>query len=89
MRTLSIRIPDELDNRLQRESRRAHRKRSELVREALGRYLEEAERRRFMERMVRAAEALRDDPEVRTVGEEFAIAEAEALRRAEAPEEER
>lgn len=37
MRTLCIRIPDELDERLGRESRRVHRRRSEMVREAVGR----------------------------------------------------
>lgn len=83
MRTLSIRIPDQLDDRLQRESKTAHRKRSELVREAVARYLEEAERRRFSDRMVRAACALKDDPEIRAVAEEFAASEAEALRRGE------
>jgi len=84
MRTLSIRIPDELDERLERESKRARRKRSELVREAVGRYLEELERQRFMDRMVRAASALKGDPEIRSVAEEFAESEAEALRFAEA-----
>jgi metal-responsive CopG/Arc/MetJ family transcriptional regulator len=89
MRTLSIRIPDQLDDRLQRESKTARRKRSELVREAVARYLEEAERRRFNDRMVRAASALKDDPEIRAVAEEFAVSEAEALRRGESnPEEE-
>ncbi|MGD2114924.1 MAG: ribbon-helix-helix domain-containing protein [Acidobacteriota bacterium] len=83
MRTLSIRIPDELDELLERESKRVHRKRSELVREAVGRYLEDLERRRFMDRMVRAADALRGDPEVGAVAEEFEVAEAEALRLAE------
>jgi len=79
MHTLSIRIPDELDERLGRESKIADRKRSELVREALVRYLEALERERFMDRMIRAAGALEGDPEVRAVAGEFAAAEQEAL----------
>lgn len=85
MRTLSIRIPDALEERLEREAKVAHRKRSDLVREAVGRYLEELERERFTSEMVRAANAVSRDPEIERVAKEFAEAEAEALERAEAP----
>lgn len=85
MRNLSIRVPDELEERLDREARESGKRRSELAREALDTFLDESEKRRFMREIAAAARELRGDPEVRAVQEDFAAADAEALEIAEGP----
>lgn len=58
MSHISIRLPDELDARLDKEARLAGKKRSELVREAIAVYLRRLERARFIGDMAREARAL-------------------------------
>lgn len=91
MINISLRLPDELARKLERETRLERRGRSEIVREALDRYLTEKERARFMADMVREARAVYGDAEnvaaAREMSEEFLPAENEALERTEgAPE---
>lgn len=63
MSNISIRLPDDLENKLGEEARRAHKKRSELAREAIADYLQRVEHERFMSEMRRAAKALYSNPE--------------------------
>lgn len=72
MSNISIRLPDELEQKLDQEARRSHKKRSELAREAISDYLQRLERERFMAEMVRAAKALYADPDARREGLEIA-----------------
>jgi metal-responsive CopG/Arc/MetJ family transcriptional regulator len=85
MKTISIRVPEETDRRLAEEARIEGKRRSDLARDALDRYLDESERKRFMAGMVAAAARLAGDPEARAVEEDFAAADAEALEIAEGP----
>jgi predicted transcriptional regulator len=89
MKTLSIRVPDEIEERLDEEARLAGKRKSELARDALGRFLDERERERVMAEMRRALEFLSSDPdavaEIREISEEFAVADAESLEIAEGP----
>jgi len=52
MSTLSVRLPEDLERRLETEARLAQRGRSELVREAVQEYLARHEQDRFMREMV-------------------------------------
>ena len=58
MSNISIRLPDELEARLDREARLSGKKRSELAREAIVSYLQRTERARFVADMVQEARAL-------------------------------
>jgi len=72
---LNVRLPEELESRLEAEALRSRRSRSDLVRDAIGAYLAERERERFMQAMGRAAKAIGDDEssarESREMAEEF------------------
>ena len=85
MSNMSLRLPKELAQKLSREMRIARRGRSEIVREALERYLAEKERERLMADMVRAARAVYGDPgqmdAARRISEDFLAAENEGLDR--------
>jgi len=63
MSHLSVRLPDEIDSRLDQEARLSGCKRSEVVREAVGLYLAQRERERLIAEMKQAAEALSSDSE--------------------------
>lgn len=63
MSNISIRLPEDLENKLEEEAQRAHKKRSELAREAIADYLQRVERERFLDDMVRAARVLYSNPE--------------------------
>ncbi|MDZ7851077.1 MAG: ribbon-helix-helix protein, CopG family [Halomonas sp.] len=52
MSTLSIRFPDDLEQRLDEEARRVHKGRSELVREAVQDYVSRREKEHFIQDMV-------------------------------------
>ena len=78
MGVLSLRLDDELDAQLSREAQRENRSRSELAREALGAFLRERERQRFIDEVARAARAL-DPAESRAVAEEALPSGNEAL----------
>ena len=81
MTSLSLRIPDDLVARLEQEAAREQRGRSEIVRDALDRYLAEKERQRFMADIVREAQAVYGDPAARAesleLAEQFLEAEDE------------
>lgn len=79
MRTLSVRLPDRLDRRLDEEARDEGRSRSELAREAIVEYVEKRERQRFLATLAAEARALRDAAEGRRVAEEMLPMENEAL----------
>ena len=87
MAHINLRLPDELADKLEQETRLERRGRSEIVREALDRYLSEKARERLMAEMVREARAVYGDPksveEARRIAEEFLPAENESLERAE------
>lgn len=87
MKTLSIRVPDELEERLDEEARLTGKRKSELARDVLGRFLDERERERLLAEMLRAAEFISTDPdavaETRRISEELAVADAESLEIAE------
>jgi predicted transcriptional regulator len=86
MSTVSLRIPDELDERLNQEARRENRPRSELLREALIEYLERKEKERCLSDFVAEARTGYGHPEVardaRTIAEDFLELENEALNNA-------
>ncbi len=87
MANISLRLPEELARKLNEETRLERRGRSEIVREALDRYLAEKERERFMADMVREARAVYGDPQNAAAGqemsEEFLPAENADLEQAE------
>jgi len=67
MPALSLRLPEELEHRLEEEARREGVLRSDVVRQALSDYLARRERERFMNELVAearagyAVEAIRDE----------------------------
>ena len=63
MSHLSVRLPEEVEHRLDREAELTGRSRSALVREAVGQYLTQRERDRMIEEMKRAARVLSSDPD--------------------------
>jgi predicted transcriptional regulator len=65
MSIISLRLPDELEDKLTREAELANRPRSELARDAIAYYLDRLERERFLARMESAARALAADPDSR------------------------
>jgi predicted transcriptional regulator len=81
MGILSMRLDDDLDAQLSREAERENRTRSELVREALGTWLRERERQRFIAEIARAARNL-DAAGSRAIAEEAVAYDNEALRAA-------
>jgi metal-responsive CopG/Arc/MetJ family transcriptional regulator len=78
MGILSMRIDDDLEQRLAREAERERRSRSEVVRDALSAFLSERERQRFQTEIARAAQAI-DPSESRAVAEEALPLDNEAL----------
>lgn len=71
MGTLSVRLPEEVEESLEREAEISHRSRSDLVREAIGEYVTRKERDRYIAEMTEAARALYADPAARTEGQEI------------------
>lgn len=72
MSSLSVRLPREVQQSLDREIQISGKSRSDLVREAVGEYLTRKERDRFMKEMVAAAKALYSNPEARKEALEIA-----------------
>jgi predicted transcriptional regulator len=83
MPIISLRLPDVLEAKLEEESRRTGRPRSEVARDAIADYLARVERERFLVRLETAARNLASEPESRSealaVAEEFLPLENEAL----------
>lgn len=72
MPAISLRLPDEIENRLSHEARIKGCPRSEIARTAIVEYLERREKERFMAEMVAAAQALAADPAARREALELA-----------------
>ena len=72
---LSLRLPEDVEQRLLKEAELAGRNRSDLVREALAEYLTRKDRERLIKEMKRAASAAYSNPEVaeeaRQIQQEF------------------
>lgn len=85
MTTISLRLPDDLSQRLEQEMASSHQSRSELIRSALENFLRERQRQRLLAAF--AAEAtLLDREEITELADDFADAEDQALERAEQPQ---
>lgn len=83
MATLSIRLSDELEEKLAEEARLRETNRSEIAREAVADYLRRRERERFMAEIVEAARHLKNDPETLRLVEEWLPIDNEAMEIAE------
>lgn len=78
MPNISIRIPDDLDQRLTEEAELENRARSDIARDALLWYLEAMEKQRFMQTILNDAQRLTESDTV-GVSEEFLKLDNEAL----------
>ena len=83
MATLSIRLSDELEEKLAEEARLRETNRSEIAREAVADYLRRRERERFMAEIVEAARHLKNDPETLRLVEEWLPIDNEVMEIAE------
>jgi len=87
MPALSLRLPEDLDHRLEEEAHREGLPRSEVARQAITDYLARRERERFMAELVAEARAAYADEAMRRealdIAEDFQGADNEALDRAE------
>lgn len=72
MGNLSVRLPDDVERELDRETGMSGKNRSDLVREAIGEYLTRRERERYLAGMAEAAKKLYSGPEAREEGREAA-----------------
>ncbi len=83
MSTLTLRLPDNMDQQLNELAARKQLNRSEVARTALEQYLREQERERLMSEMVAAFRVLATNPEARAesiaIAEEFLPLDNEAL----------
>jgi metal-responsive CopG/Arc/MetJ family transcriptional regulator len=83
MSALSLRLPEDIEARLARESELEGRSRSEVARQAIAEFLARRERERLMAEMVAAARALAADPEAQreaqALAEESVALDNEAL----------
>lgn len=82
MTIISLRLPDELSQRLEQETVSSHQSRSDLIRLALENFLRERQRQRLLAAFAAEA-ALLDREEIAVLAEDFAEAEDQALDRAE------
>ena len=83
MATLSIRLSDDLEEKLEQEARLRETNRSEVAREALADFLRRQEQERFMAELLEAARHLKDDPETLRLVEEWLPIDNEAMEIAE------
>jgi predicted DNA-binding protein len=83
MSVLSLRLPEDLEAKLEEQARLSKRPRSELAREAIADYLARLERERFLSSLETAARNLASDPrsnrEALSTAEQFLPLENEAL----------
>ena len=70
MATLSIRLNNELEEKLAKKARQYKTNQSEIAREAVADYLRRRERERFMAEIVEAAQHLKNDPKTLRLVEE-------------------
>ncbi|HXV41239.1 MAG TPA: ribbon-helix-helix protein, CopG family [Steroidobacteraceae bacterium] len=87
MAGFSLRLPDELESRLDEEARREGVARSEIARTAIAEFLAQRERQRYLAAFVAEARAAYADPRIRkdalTLAEEAVALDNEGLRVAE------
>ena len=81
MTTISLRLPDDLAERLEQEINLSQQSRSDLIRAALEYFLRERYRQRLLDAFAAEATAL-DREELTSLAMEFAEAEEQALQRA-------
>jgi metal-responsive CopG/Arc/MetJ family transcriptional regulator len=83
MPALSLRLPEELDQRLDDEARLEGLPRSEVARQAISDFLARREKERFMAELVASAKAMAQNPETmreaRELAEDFLPLDNEAL----------
>ncbi|MBI4756026.1 MAG: ribbon-helix-helix protein, CopG family [Betaproteobacteria bacterium] len=72
MSALSLRLPDDIDLRLEQEAVVEGRSRSEVARAAIVEYLERREKERFMAEMVEEARRAYSNPAIRREAREIA-----------------
>lgn len=65
MANISVRLPPDIEKKLDDEVRLTERSRSELVREAVGDYLTRRQKERIVEEMRKAARALNSKPDAK------------------------
>ena len=89
MSVISLRLPDDLEAKLEQEASRTSRAKSEIARDAIVDYLARQERERFLASLEAAARSLAADPqstsEALSVASEFLPLENEALALGEPP----
>lgn len=78
MSLVSIRLPDDVEDKLAREAQRSHRAKSEVARDAIVDYLARQERDRFRADIAKAAQA-RGDDEALAIAHEALPLDNEAL----------
>ncbi|MDP2761438.1 MAG: ribbon-helix-helix protein, CopG family [Sideroxyarcus sp.] len=83
MGTLTLRLPEKLDQQLTVLAAQTHQNRSKLARAALEKFVHDQEREQLLAGMVEAFRFLATNPEARAesiaIAEEFAVADSEAL----------
>ena len=83
MGTLTLRLPEKLDQQLTVLAAQTHQNRSKLARAALEKFVHDQEREQLLAGMVEAFRFLTTNPEARAesiaIAEEFAVADSEAL----------
>ncbi len=72
MSNLSVRLPPDLEQRLTEQAQLSHKRRSDLVREAVGEYVARMERARLMEEMAREMREAYADPQTQRAQRELA-----------------
>lgn len=68
MANISIRLPADIEQGLENEARLSDRNRSDLIREAVGEYLNRRQKQRIIEEMTKAARVLYSDPVAQRAG---------------------
>lgn len=84
MSVISLRLPEDLDQKLAREAERVNRARSEIARDAIADYLARQERDRFLAQIAQAARARGADDAIE-MAEEALPFDNEALELVEGP----
>jgi metal-responsive CopG/Arc/MetJ family transcriptional regulator len=83
MGAVSLRLPDELEQKLDAEADRSGQPRSQLIRDAIAELIARRERERVLAEVTAAARVLASDPtalaEARQIAEDFVEAENDAL----------
>ncbi len=87
MSTISIRLPDDLEEQLVKEAKLEQKSRSVVAREAIREFIAKRERERFLSELIAEARAGYADPEIKReayeIADDFLHLEIEALDAAE------